>query len=73
MLYQISKKYKENPTKNSIQETNLTIEDASFVLDLNESLWLKHGGTVLSKSETELVCEESDSSETISWKIMQQD
>lgn len=70
--YKITKSYK-NPnysqSKNKVEGKNLTFEQASKELDIIEMLWRKHGGFVLERNEFDLVCEESDGSEVITWSI----
>jgi hypothetical protein len=67
--YNIKKSYENSPSKNKIEEKGLTLEKAQFQLDINERLWNKHGGLVLERTEFQLICEESDDSETITWMI----
>jgi hypothetical protein len=67
--YNIKKSYDSKPSKNKTEEMGLSLEKAQFELDIIESLWRKNGGSVIERSEFELICEESDGSETITWTI----
>lgn len=71
MTYNITKNYEGKPSKNKTEETGLSLEDATNALDHNERLWRKNGGAIISRTETDLVCEESDGSETITWSIVE--
>lgn len=68
--YNVLKSYTNKPSKNKIEEKNVTIDVAEQSLNISEHLWRKHGGTIISRSPTELVCEESDSSEIVTWQII---
>lgn len=72
-MFDIIKCYEGSPSKNKTEEKGLTFEEAKFELDINESLWRKHGGIVIERTEFRLVCEESDASEVITWSIDERD
>jgi len=72
-MYNIIKCYEGSPSKNKTEEKGLTFEEAKAHLDINESLWKKHGGLVRERTEFGLVCEESDASEVITWVIQERE
>jgi hypothetical protein len=67
--YNVNKQYEGKPSKNKVEEKEVTLDRAIQVLDITERLWRKNGGVIVSRSENELVCEESDGSEVITWTI----
>jgi hypothetical protein len=67
--YNILKSYDSTPSKNKVEETGITLEKAMFQLDVNESLWRRHGGQVISRTDSVLICEESNGNEIITWSI----
>jgi hypothetical protein len=69
--YNIKKSYEGAPSKTKIESKGLTLEKAISELDLNESLWLKNGGSIIERTDTALVCEESDASNVITWEIIE--
>jgi len=66
-MYNIRKCYEGKPSQ--IEKKGLTLQEATTELDINEMLWVRHGGFVFSRTEFELICEESDGSEVIRWLI----
>ena len=70
-MFNIRKSYEGSPSKNKIEEKGLSLEKAQFELDINERLWRKNGGSVIERTEFQLVCEESDDSEVITWTIQE--
>lgn len=72
MTYTITKHY-EGKNKTLTEKTGMTLEAAQFELGLNESLWRKHGGIVHERTDYTLHVEEADSSETITWQIIEED
>lgn len=70
-MYNIKKSYDGAPSKNIIEEKGLTIDQATFQLDINERLWRKNGGLVIERTADTLVCEEADGSEKITWSLQE--
>ena len=69
-MYRITKKYENQTCRNCIDVTDTTFTYAVTILDMNQRLWRKHGGIVVSrKTKRQLICQESDGSETITWTI----
>lgn len=68
-LFNIEKKYESKPFKNCIWESNLSWEDATAEINRLENSWNRNTGLVLEISESQIVVEESDGSETITFSI----
>ena len=58
--YNVVKSYEGFPSKTRIENKEVSLDVATTALDVTEFLWRKHGGSVISRTETELVAE-SDS------------
>jgi len=72
-LFNISKSYEGYPSRNNNSyQTELTWDDAVTYLDTTERTWRKNGGTIISRTESELIVEESDGSNTIIFAIVEQ-
>ena len=67
--YNITKSYEGFASKNRTVETGLSLEDANNYLNSTERSWKRNGGLIISKTETTLVVEESDESNTITFEI----
>jgi hypothetical protein len=67
--YNVVKSYEGYPSKTRIEKKEVTLNEATTDLDITESLWRKNGGSVIIRTEMELVCEESDGSNVITWTI----
>lgn len=69
-LFNISKSYEGSPSKNKPKyHTGHSWEDSINLLNSTEAAWRRNGGTIISRTESELIVEESDGSETITFSI----
>lgn len=67
--FNVTKSYESKPSKNNIEEKEVSLEKALQSLDISEILWRKNGGSIIERTEFSLTVEESDGSETITWTI----
>lgn len=71
--YRINKIYIGRESKNIYgYETGIKESDVQFQLDVHESSWRRHGGLVVSRSEEQLVVEEPDGSQTITFDVVEE-
>jgi len=71
--YNVIKRFHGDSMRTNLAVKNnlygVSFQKAQEELVLNESLWNKHGGLVIDKTETSLTVQESDDSATITWSI----
>lgn len=67
--FNVTKSYESKPSKNNIEEKEVSLEKALQSLNVSEMLWRKNGGLIVERTEFSLTVEELDGSETITWTI----
>lgn len=69
--YKISKSYVGRPSLDRPNyETGLTLDEAIMSLDAIERSWHRNGGTIVNRTELELVVEEEDGSQVIIFEVI---
>ena len=73
--YAISKIFEGNKQlSNPFEETNLTLDEALFYLDVAQKMWIKHSGAagVIERTEKTLIVSGYGGSKTITFEIVEQ-
>jgi hypothetical protein len=67
--FKIVKNYAKKPSKNTVWENNISWDDAVIEIARVASSWKRNGGLVIEETNTFVIVEEGDGSETITFSI----